>query len=240
MNSRRLRVPAIVAVAMGLVIALAGCSAAAPTPIIIQLTATPAPTGTPTPVPTPSPTPEPAAAPTDTPAAAPSDTAAAPTDTPAATPVPTAAPTAAASPTGAAGGCSGKVSNQPFWAETANNEPFTVYCAVVPSPWYFATASSTYGASGTVSATYQTTDGAKIAIQEGAFCTSGAAACSPGVAVAGSANFGDLTGSLHTVATGFAIYVNPGTSHGYTATGTGVSQSAFVNIVAAMIKVPKS
>jgi hypothetical protein len=223
---------------MGLAIALAGCTAAKPTPIYVQLTPTPAPIGTPTPVPTPSPTPEPTAAPTDTPGeASPAATPAA-TDTPATTP--TAAPTAAASPTGAAGGCSGKVSNQPFWVETANKVPFTVYCAVVPSPWYFAAASSTYGASGTVSATYQTTGGAKIVIQEGAFCTSGVAACSPHTSVVGSANFGDLTGSLDTVATGFAIYVNPGTSHGYTATGTGVSQSAFANIVAAMIKVPKS
>jgi hypothetical protein len=118
--------------------------------------------------------------------------------------------------------------------------PFTVYCAVVPSPWYFAAASSTYGASGTVTASYQTTGGAKIQIQEGAFCTSGAVACSPKVAVVGAASFGDLSGTLDQTATGFAIYVSPGTSHGYTATGTGVSQSAFVNIVAALIKVPKS
>ena len=236
MISRRLRVPAVIAVAMGLVIAMTGCSAANPTPIYVQLTPTPAPIGTPTPVPTPSPTPSPTAAPTDTPAGASPGAS----ETPAVTEAPAATPTSAASPTGAAGGCSGKVSNQSFWVETANKVPFTVYCAVVPSPWYFAAASSTYGASGTVTASYQTTGGAKIEIKEGAFCTSSASACSAHNTVLGSANFGDLTGSLDGVGTGFAIYVSPGTAHGYTATGTGVSQSAFVNIVAALIKVPKS
>jgi hypothetical protein len=233
-NSRRLRVPTLTAMAMGLVIVLAGCTAATPTPIYIQLTPTPAPV---TPVPTASPTP----APTDTPTPVPSESAAAPTDTPAVTAAPTDTPASAATPSGGpAAGCSGKVSNQPFWVETANNVPFTVYCAVVPSPWYFSGASSTYGASGTVTATYQTTGGGKIEIKEGAFCTSGASACSPHDSVVGSAHFGDLTGSLDAVGSGFAIYVSPGTSHGYTATGTGVGQSAFVNIVAALIKVPKS
>lgn len=235
MNSRLMRAAAIVGTAVGLALVAAACSAGAPTPTYIQLTPTPVP---PTPIiiyVTPAPT----ATPTATPAVASS------------TPAKSAAATAAASPTaiptpgpgGPAGGCSGasKPDNEAFWAVTANNVPFTVYCGAVPKPWYFVTASSTYGKTGTVTATYQNLSGAQIVIQEGAFCTSGSSACSPHDTVVGSAKFGGLAGSLDTLSGGgFAIYVNPGTTAGYTATGTNVTQATFVSIVAALIKVPKS
>lgn len=233
MNTRRMRVPSIIAAAMCLALAASACTAAAPTPIYVHVTPTPAPSGTPTPVATPSPTPT--EAPTDTPAAASSTPIASVAATATAVPAPT--------PTGPAGGCSGSASNQPFWVTTANKVPFTVYCGAVSSPWYFNGASSTYGSTGTVKATYATTAGAKIEIQEGAFCTSGASACSPhSGASLGSANFGDLGGTLYSLgpSLGFAIYVSPGTAHGYTATGTNVTQATFVSIVAALIKVPKS
>jgi hypothetical protein len=119
--------------------------------------------------------------------------------------------------------------------------PFTVYCGVVPGSWYF-TAKDAYGPNGWVKATYSGPNGAKIEIQEGAFCTSGSSACSPHDSVLGSANFGDLGGTLDSLgpSAGFAIYVSAGTTHGYTATGTSVSQATFVGIVGALIKVPKS
>jgi hypothetical protein len=119
--------------------------------------------------------------------------------------------------------------------------PFTVYCGVVPGGWYF-TAQDAYGPNGWVKATYSGPNGAKIEIQEGAFCTSGSSACSAHDAVLGSANFGDLGGTLDSLGSGmgFAIYVSAGTAHGYTATGTSVSQETFVGIVGALIKVPKS
>jgi hypothetical protein len=119
--------------------------------------------------------------------------------------------------------------------------PFTVYCGVVPGGWYF-TAQDAYGPSGWVKANYSGPNGAKIEIQEGAFCTSGSSACSAHDAVLGAANFGDLGGTLDSLGPGmgFAIYVSAGTTRGYTATGTSVSQATFVGIVGALIKVPKS
>jgi hypothetical protein len=79
-------------------------------------------------------------------------------------------------------------------------------------------------------------------IQEGAFCTAGASACSPHDTALGSANFGNLSGGLYSLgpSAGFAIYVNPGTTSGYTATGTNVAQSTFVSIVAGLILIPKA
>jgi hypothetical protein len=156
-----------------------------------------------------------------------------------------------------AGGCSGasKPDNQTFWVNTANNEPFAVYCGVVPSPWFFNGASSTYGTKGTVVAAYKTASGGQIVLEEGAFCTSSGTDCPPHGASSGTAKFGDLNGTLYPLTAGYKVYINgalyatlpaglviisPGTAHGYTAMGTGVSQTTFVNIVAALIKVPKS
>ncbi len=234
MNARRMRVPKLVAVAAGLALVVSACtSAAKPTPILVFLTPTPAPTEAPTPVPTPTPTPTPTPEPTPAPSGAAGASA-----TPGVTPVPT--PTPTAGPTGLAGGCSGSADNKSWWAAESKKLTFTVYCGVVPSGWYFGSATDTYTSGGTMIASYKGPGGATLTIQEGAFCTTSAAACAPGNSALGSANFGDMSGSLNAVATGFAIYVAPGTAKGYTATGTGISQSAFVSIAASLMKVPKS
>jgi hypothetical protein len=120
---------------------------------------------------------------------------------------------------------------------------FAVYCGHVPSGWHLASASDgDYGVKNWLTATYAGKSGAKIVIQEGAFCTSGGSACSPHDTSLGSAKFGNLDGGLYTLGPGlgYAIYVNAGTTSGYTATGTSVTQATFVKIVAAMVLVPKT
>jgi len=79
-------------------------------------------------------------------------------------------------------------------------------------------------------------------IEEGAFCTTGGSACSPHDTSLGAAKFGDLDGGLYTLGPGlgYAIYVSAGTTHGYTATGTGMSQATFTNLAKALLTVPKS
>ena len=230
-----MRALAMGAAATALLIAVTACTAAAPTDIIVYTTATPAPTAPPTPIATPTPIPTPTPAPTDTPVAgspvagSPVPGSAAPSSAPSATP--TAAPATSAGPAGACSGAS-KPENAAFWASTANNEPFTVYCGVVPGPWIFASANSTWGSTGLLTATYQTTGGGRIDVSEGTFT----AAAHTGSL--GSAKFGDLSGSLYSTSSGFVI--NVAGTHAYQATGTGVSQATFVSIVAAMVKVAKS
>jgi len=122
-----------------------------------------------------------------------------------------------------------------FWTGTANNESFTVYCGVVPNPWYFNLASSTYGKTGHVSAEYRTTGGARIVLDEGTLtvATHGASL--------GSAKFGDLSGTLYADSgSGLVLVVAPGTAQAYQAVGTGVTQAAFTSITGALIKVPKA
>ena len=233
-----MRVPAVVALAAGLFLAVAACSAANPTPIVIHTTPTP----TTAPAPTPiivyvTPTPAPTAAPTPTPAAA--SASASVTVPPTAKSSPSGSPTAA--PSGPGAGCTGVsdplkgAERQAFWVATANNESFAVYCGVVPNPWYFNGATSTYGKTGLVTAGYQTTTGLKIAISEGTFTAIGHGSS------LGSASFGDLGGTLYAgTSSGFVLLVNPGTSKAYQAVGTGVTQATFTKLVAALIKVPKA
>ena len=60
--------------------------------------------------------------------------------------------------------------------------------------------------------------------------------------VIGTAKFGDLSGTLDSLGTGlgYAIYVGAGTTRGYTAVGTGMTQSTFTSLAAALNKVPKA
>jgi len=231
-NFRMTRAFATIAVASALVFAVAACrGSATPTDIIIYTTPTPAPTAPPTPVPTPTPEPTPTPPPTDTPVPG------------SPTPVPTAKPTGTPgpNPTGLAA-CSGNANQVAFFAEAAKNLTFGVYCAVLPGGWYFTAGNYTQPSGGVFNVTYKGPGGAQIAIQEGAFCLTSASACAPHDTVIGSAKLGDLAGSLDTYGPGpgLVIYVAPGTARGYTATGTGLTQAAFVKIAAGLVKVPKS
>jgi hypothetical protein len=149
-------------------------------------------------------------------------------------------PSPSPSPTGPAGGCSGGASVQPYFIDAANHLKFAVYCGAVPKGWVFKSFSNSWPGVAKMSATYAGPGGATIIIKEGAFCTTSASACSPSTGSLGTAHFGTLSGQLDSTTTGFAIYVNPGTAQGYTATGTSVSQATFVSIVAALYLVPKS
>ena len=219
----------LVASAAALVMVSAACTAAAPTPIYIYTTATPRPTRPPTPAPTPTPVPTPTPAPTDTPAPA--------TPTPVPTPKRTGTP--GPSPSGAAA-CSGNATQQAFITDAANHLPFAVYCGVLPVGWGFSTGAYTQPNGGVFNIAYRGPGGALISLQEGAFCTTSAAACSPHDSVVGAAKFGGLAGSLDKVGSDFVIYVGAGTAAGDTAKGTGVTQATLTTIVARLVKVPKS
>lgn len=225
---RRARLVEIAAVALVAAVVVAGCgfSKSQPTRIVVYVTPIPTPTvsASPTDVPTLS------ATPVDTSAASPT-AAPTPPPPPAAPAVP--ATTCSVDPRKPAEGWG-------FWTDAANGLPFAVYCGVVPSGWYYY-ASELRVSDGTwVTATYRGLSGSTpptIVIWEGAFCTD---ACSPGTYSA-PANFGDLPGKLYATSDGgLAIYVDPGTTHAYTATGVNVDQSTFVSFVAALAKVAKS
>ena len=89
---------------------------------------------------------------------------------------------------------------------------------------------------------YRGPNGARLALQEGVWCTSGVSACAPRNRDLGQTAFGDMTGELVTLgpnepADGYAIYVAPGQAPSWTATGTNLDQAAFQALTAALLHV---
>ncbi len=219
----------VVAVAAMAALLVSGCSfgKSQPTPIVVVLTPTPEPTVAETVAPSESPTPSPTPVPSSTAALSPTPTSS-----------PTAPPQAAGV---SATKCTGSTDSQAFWASASTDMAWDVYCPVLPAGWLVSKGSFDGVAGGTIGITMNGPSGARLAIDEGAFCTTDPGSCSPHVSVLGAAKFGDLSGSLDGLSGGgLAVYVRPGTSTAYRLTGSGMSQAAFVSIAAAFVKVAKS
>jgi hypothetical protein len=235
-NSRGLRAVTLAGAALVLSMAAVACSAAQPSPIVIVVTpppATSAPTATEAPAtPLATITPWPTESPT-------------PVVTPAPTPAPVksaAAPTPISGATSAPGVCIGTASNLTFLQSAKAGVKTAVYCATkMTAGWVIATGNWAGNKSGgwvTISYKFKNTN-TTVDVAEGAFCLTGAAACSPNTGHVGSATFGGLAGSLNTTADGFAIYVAPGTAHAYSVTGHNIAKATLVAIAANMTIVPK-
>ena len=225
-----------VGLAITVAVALAGCSAGTPTPIVILVTPQP----TPSPIivyVTPEPTPT-AAAPTAAPA---TPTAAAPTAAPApptAEITPTLGPTAA--PTSRAAACSGNDTNKDFFAAAAHDLPFDVYCAVLPSSWHVQSGNYTRPNGGLLQVRYQNSAGAVLVLTEGNTCPSPAPCPEVGFP-AGATSFGGLAGTLYsTPPSDYGIYVGPAGRETDILAGSGVSKSSFVTWAAGLRKVPRA
>ena len=149
-------------------------------------------------------------------------------------------PSASGPTTPCAGG-----SDPSFFVTATNGLPFDVYCPVLPATWFVDAGGGEWrgGNDQWLQISYKGPSGAKISLQEGAFCTGGLSLCSSHDSVIGPASFGDLQGTLDalgpTPSFGYAIYIDPGTRKGYTITGVGLTQDAFKAIAAALLKVPK-
>lgn len=194
-----------------------------PAPVVTQAPATPTPEVTPlaTFTPWPTGTPTPTAGPTPKHTAAP-------------------APTVSAGPTSPAAFCTGAATNQPTFVQTAQTLKFAVYCPTVAKPWSLSNWSfDASKAPGWVKATYKS-GSATLELDEGAFCLTSPAACSPNTGSLGTASFGSLSGSLDSTSAGYAIYVSPGTKNAYQILGHNVSQATLVSIAAALKVIPKT
>lgn len=240
MNSRATRffVPACALLVALLVVACGTTNPTAPT----TESSAPPPTGATTATPVPS-----SATPTESGSGEPSAAASASSEaTSEATPEASTETSPVASGSGAGNSCAGSSDNQSWYTTAADGLPFDVYCPVLPATWFVDAGGGTWrgGTDQWLQITYKGPGGAKILVQEGAFCTGGLSLCSPHDTVLGTATFGSLPGSLDALgpapSDGYAIYIDPGTGKGYTITGTGISQDAFAAIAAALVKVPRS
>jgi hypothetical protein len=155
------------------------------------------------------------------------------------TPVPSESPEASAE--AGADACTGSSENRDFFAAAAEAFTWDVYCAVLPDGWFVDTGTFRLADGGRLEVSYKGPDGQRIEISEGAWCTTGASACSPRDHEIGPARFGDLEGTLVTlgpaVADGFAVYVDPGAAPSWAISGKGVDVDAFEAIAAALHRV---
>lgn len=182
--------------------------------------------------------------------AAPNQTAAAPSDSPtpteAPTAVPTEAPTAApteaptTSPSGATGSvevCAGTDDNRTFYESVAAAFDWPVYCPVLPSGWFVTAGRYRSAGGGWMEIAYRGPGGARLELFEGSFCDT-VDGCVPSGDEAGSAAFGDQTGSLVPGDDGsLSIVVARGQKPSWLATGTSLDVEAFRSIVAALNRI---
>jgi hypothetical protein len=179
-----------------------------------------------------------ASAPLSTPTLEPSLTAA-PTPTAAPTEAPTAAPTpsptepeqsAGASPSGEAGSsdvCTGTDDNRTFFADVATAFDWSVYCAVLPARWSVISGRYRSAGGGWMEIAYKGPGGAQFELHEGAFCDT-ADGCVPPGSDAGTAAFGDLSGTLVTADDGrYAVVVDRGAARSWLAIGSGLDLEQF-------------
>lgn len=194
------------------VLVLAACTGATATPETIYITPAP-PSETPTPEPTPTPTP---------------------------TPEPTPTPTPTPSPTSPAAGCTGTADQQAYLAKAATVLDFDIYCAVLPKLWWLDQAQYNATSGGLLVVLYKNNRGDSVLVYEGKLCPD-LSTCLDGGTNLGFATIGGLGGQLRLwdPTPVYGVFVNPHHVPGYVAYGQGMSQSVFVEMTAAFVKVPK-
>ena len=128
-----------------------------------------------------------------------------------------------------------------FWAAATKPMNWVVYCPILPAPWSVLGHhyNQKTGAKGVIWVAYSGPHKATLRIDEGSFCTTTVAKCSPGT-VLKPALFGDQLGSLVDLPGGnMAIYVNPGASKSYRLTGSGMSEAAFIQIAQDLARIAR-
>ena len=180
---------------------------------------------------------EPSAEPSQTAEATPEPTA---TPTEAATPTPTVAVSAEPTPTGEAGSadaCTGTDDNRAFFADVAAAFDWSVYCAVLPARWSVESGRYRSAGGGWLEMFYRGPNGARFELHEGAFCDD-AGGCVPDGSDAGSASFGDQSGTLVNASDGrYAVVVDRGDDISWLAIGDGVDVEMFKDLAASLVRV---
>jgi hypothetical protein len=220
-RSRSLFLPLRLVAALGILVIVAACggSSATGTP---QASATARPSSGPT------------SAPSDASSAAPSDT---PTDEPSDEPsdAPSDEPSDSPSGDGVAVACTGNQSNQDFFASIAGAVDWPVYCAVLPERWFVDTGEYSLRRGGRLDISYRGPGGARLRLQEGAFCSQGETGCLPPGSDAGPTDFGDMDGTLVRLDDGtYAVVVGNGEPLAWVAHFAGTDEATAREIAAAL------
>ena len=115
---------------------------------------------------------------------------------------------------------------------------WSVYCAVLPARWFVANRAATGRPAGAGwRSSTEGPGGARFELHEGAFCAD-ADGCVPGGPDAGSAAFGDQSGTLVTGGDGrYAVVVDRGDAISWLAIGEGLDVETFKDLAATLLRV---
>jgi hypothetical protein len=139
--------------------------------------------------------------------------------------------------------CSGSDANRTFFKQAAGAMSWSVYCAVLPDGWFLEAGTYRLAAGGQLLVTYRGPGNVHIAMSEGNVCDglgTDVDVCAPRDAVIGPATMGDRTGDLGRLANGLVLDVDRGANPSWRVTGLGVTESEFLAITAAMLRVDPS
>ncbi len=117
---------------------------------------------------------------------------------------------------------------------------WSVYCAVTPAGWFLENGSYRLADGGRLEATYRGPGEARLAMVQGNVCESSGAdvdVCAPRDTLIGPAALGDRTGELGRLANGLVLDADRGANPSWRITGLGISESEFVELCAAMLRV---
>jgi hypothetical protein len=137
--------------------------------------------------------------------------------------------------------CTGSTENRDFFAAAAETMSWDVYCAILSDGWFVETGAYRLADGGRLDVTYRGPAGERIEVRQGAYCTADAGACAPRDREIGPVAFGDRPGVLVALGgseeDGFAVYVDAGAAPSWAITGSGMDESAFTAIAAALHRV---
>jgi hypothetical protein len=137
--------------------------------------------------------------------------------------------------------CTGEADGPGSFKAASMSATFDVYCAALPAGWHRESMSGDERVVTTVTVSYRGPNGETLTLSEGDLCSGGLSVCAPTGTSAGTAMFGDREGQLFTAPPGadYALYVAPGQSPSWKATGKGMSLETFKALTAALIIVGK-
>jgi hypothetical protein len=133
--------------------------------------------------------------------------------------------------------CTGTDENRTFYGSVAAAVDWTVLCPVLPSGWFVEAGQYQLAAGGQLAIAYRGPGGARISLDEGAWCTDGSG-CGPAGQELGTAAFGDREGTLIAIEGGdFAVIVDAGSTVSWLLTGDGLDEATVRTFAAALIAV---
>jgi hypothetical protein len=147
------------------------------------------------------------------------------------------ASTSSDAPPASAAACTGSDDNRRFFGDAAADFDWSVYCPVLPAGWFVESGMYREAGGGRLEIAYRGPGGARIEIDEGAFCGENGGCVPPGTD-RGEATFGDRTGTLVALDDGgWAIVVDRGKPISWLLVASGLGESGILDVGRSMATV---